>query len=451
MANSSVKVRPLLADAPLSAFQIAVVALCVLINICDGLDTTATAYAAPAILKDWRLAPQTMGLILSAGAAGLMLGAILIAPLADRFGRRPIVLAAATTSAVAMIAISASTNWETLLLFRFLAGLAIGALVPSLSVIVVEFSNETRGNFFLACVHIGFAIGAMIGAAIGAALLGAHGWRSIYLVAGLITGAVAVAAFVLLPESLHFLLNRQPANALARANAILRRLKQPELAALPPVPERPSRSPLAIGAILSGPLRSATLFLWLASFMRYFVSYFLTSWKPQVLVLAGFKGQAAVAVGMATSFAAILGVLAIGTLAARLGSRRATAGALLLCAVGLMGFAWVSSPVTLILFAMLSMFSIEAAFTGMLITSNRLYPDHARSTGVGLAVGMGRVGAIAGPYAGGVLIGLGLDKSAYYPLYAVAALIGAGAILLARARGQETADDRVARQLSGAR
>src|SRR3546814_5522740 len=103
MANSSVKVRPLLADAPLSAFQIAVVALCVLINICDGLDTTATAYAAPAILKDWRLAPQTMGLILSAGAAGLMLGAILIAPLADRFGRRPIVLAAATTSAVAMI------------------------------------------------------------------------------------------------------------------------------------------------------------------------------------------------------------------------------------------------------------------------------------------------------------------------------------------------------------
>src|SRR3546814_19179338 len=89
-----------------------------------------------------------MSLILSAGAAGLMLGAILIAPLADRFGRRPIVLAAATTSAVAMIAISASTNWETLLLFRFLAGLAIGALVPSLSVIVVEFSNETRGNFF---------------------------------------------------------------------------------------------------------------------------------------------------------------------------------------------------------------------------------------------------------------------------------------------------------------
>src|SRR3546814_13648418 len=82
----------------------------------------------------------------------------------------------------------------------------------------------------------------MIGAAIGAALLGAHGWRSIYLVAGLITGAVAVAAFVLLPESLHFLLNRQPATALARPNAILRRLTQPALAPLPPVPERPSRS-----------------------------------------------------------------------------------------------------------------------------------------------------------------------------------------------------------------
>src|SRR3546814_1249730 len=99
MANSSVKVRPLLAYAPLSAFQIAVVALCVLINICDGLDTTAPAYAAPAILKDWRLAPQTMALTLSAGASGLILGANLIAPLADRFGRRPIVLAAATTSA----------------------------------------------------------------------------------------------------------------------------------------------------------------------------------------------------------------------------------------------------------------------------------------------------------------------------------------------------------------
>ncbi|HWL47042.1 MAG TPA: MFS transporter [Sphingomonadaceae bacterium] len=442
MANPSAKVKPLLADAPLSLFQIAVVTLCVLINICDGLDTTATAYAAPALIEDWALAPRTMGLILSAGAAGLMLGALLIAPLADRFGRRPIVLWATTASALAMLAIAASTSWEALLILRFLSGLAIGALVPSLSVIVIEFSNETRGNLFLAFVHIGFAIGAILGAAVGAGLIESYGWRGIYLTAGLITTAIAVAAFVLLPESLHFLLTRQPPNALSRANTILRRLRQPPLAALPPRPEAPSRSPLAIGAILSAPMRAATLFLWLASFMRYFVSYFLTSWKPQVLVLAGFTGQAAIAVGMATSFAAILGVLTIGILATRLGAQRATAGTFLLCALALIGFAWVTTPVPLILFAMLSMFAIEAAFTGVLISSNRLYPARARSTGVGFTVGVGRLGAIAGPYAGGVLIGLGFDKAAYYPLYAVAAVIGAAAILLAGLRSRMSAAER---------
>jgi len=436
MAAGADPARPPKADAPLTRFQLVTMMLCILINVCDGLDTSATAVAAPAIIADWHIKASTLGLALSAGAAGLMLGALVIAPLADRFGRRTIILACTFIGAIAMIGIGFCNSVAALVLLRLLTGLSVGALVPSLTVMVIEYSNETRGNLFLALVHIGFALGAALGGALGAALLGSHGWRAIYLAAGLITGGVAIAATILLPESLQFLLARRPRNALARANVILRRLGRPVLDVLPLAGPDTKRPPIELAAIVQGPLRTATLLLWTASFMRYFVSYFLTGWKPQVLVIAGFKAQAAAAVSIATSFSASVGVLTMGLVARRLGPQRATAATFFLCAISLVSFGFVTAPIALVFFAMLSMFAAEAAFTGMMITSVRLYPDAVRGTGVGFTVGVGRLGAIAGPYIGGVAIGLGFAKSAYFPLYAAAAVIGGVAILLVGVAGR---------------
>ncbi|MHB9880409.1 MFS transporter [Pacificimonas sp. ICDLI1SI03] len=433
---SGAKTKPLAADSPLTGYQLMVVLLCVFINICDGLDTTATSFAAPVLIQDWNLPAATMGSILSIGSAGLMVGALLVSPQADRFGRRPLIIAATLISALAMFGMGFSTSLEMLVIFRFISGVAVGSLLPSLSVMVIEYSNEARGNMFLAIVHIGFAIGAMLGGALGSALLGDYGWRSIFLSAGCLTALAGLASAVLLPESLHFLVTRQPRNALQRANRLLTRLKVQTLDALPEktVPKR--NAPIPVRALFTKMLVAATLFLWAAAFLRYFVSYFLTSWKPQLFVLSGFTPENAAMVGIFTSFAAAIGVLTMGFAATRLGAPRAAAITFAMCAISLFGFGMFDAPAALIAFAVLAMFSVEATFSGIMITAARLYPDEIRATGVGFAVGIGRVGAIAGPYFGGVVIGMGLDRSSVMPIYAVAAILGTVAILCVGAHGQ---------------
>lgn len=425
-------------DGPLTLWQIIVVALCVLANICDGLDTTSIAYAAPSLLREWNISPEHFGVVLSAGAFGMLVGAILIAPQADKVGRRAIIVAATTTSSICMFGLAASQNLTQLMIFRFMVGMCVGALLPSLSIMVVEFSNEKRGNLFLALVHIGFAIGAILGAAIGASVVETYGWRAIFLTGAIITSTTAIACWAALPESVNFLLARQPANALARVNKIRERFGQSPLNELPPKSTAKVKTFSSVAAILSPQLIRATLLLWVASFSRFFISYFLTGWKPQVLVMAGFTDRAAIAVGMATSTAASVGVLCMGLFAAKIGAARATGIMLAGCAAALMGFGFTESPLPLVLLAVACMFTIEAAFTGILITSARFYSIENRTTGVGFTVGIGRIGAIVGPYVGGALIGMGFDRSSYFPVYASAAVIGAIAIVAAMARPPDT-------------
>jgi predicted MFS family arabinose efflux permease len=340
-----------------------------------------------------------------------------------------------------MFGMAASQNLSQLLIFRFIVGISVGALVPSLSIMVVEFSNEKRGNLFLSLVHIGFAIGAILGAAVGAAVVEAYGWRAIFLAAATLTSITTVLCYFILPESVNFLLARQPANALARANQVRVRFGEAPLAELPPRPAKKVHTFSSIAAILSPLLLRTTLLLWVASFSRFFISYFLTGWKPQVLVMAGFTNQAAIAVGMATSAAASVGVLFMGLFATRIGAPRATAIMLVACAAALLGFGVTDAPIPLVLLAAACMFTIEAAFTGIVITSTRFYPVESRSTGVGFTLGIGRFGAIVGPYVGGALIGMGLDRSAYFPVYATAAVVGAIAIVAAMSQVRPPADE----------
>ncbi|HEY0940129.1 MAG TPA: MFS transporter [Steroidobacter sp.] len=421
-------------DGPLTLWQMIVVGLCILANVCDGLDTTSIAFAAPSLLRDWNIAPEAFGVVLSAAAVGMLIGAILIAPLADKVGRRTVIVAALTTSSICMFGLAFSQNLYQLMIFRFFVGMCVGALLPSLSIMVVEFSNEKRGNLFLALVHIGFALGAILGAAVGASLVQEYGWRAIFLTAAILTSVTAISCFAALPESVNFLLARQPANALERANKILGRFGLARLTELPPKPPAKVRRFSNVVAILSPDLLRATLLLWLASFSRFFISYFLTGWKPQVLVMAGFTDRNAIAVGMATSAAASVGVLCMGLFAAKIGASRATGLMFFICAAALLGFGFTEAPIPLVVLAAVCMFTIEAAFTGILITSTRFYSVENRSTGVGFTVGIGRIGAIVGPYVGGALIGMGLDRSSYFPVYASAAIIGAIAIVASMSR-----------------
>ena len=414
-------------------WQLVTVLYCVAIYIADGLDIAVTAYAAPALMKDWSLSPKTMGLILSAGSLGLVVGASLIALLADRFGRRAVILISVMEVSVMLIMLSTVHSVGWLLGLRFIASVGIGALVPTLNVMLLEYGRGRAGNVFLSVGHVGYAIGAVVGAIVGAALIGPYGWRALFLFSGILTAVIGALGWFLLPESLSFLLMRQPRGALARANRILGGLGEPPLESLPSRPPQTQQSLQTYRILFTKDLVKPTLLLWLASVAYYFTFYFFASWTPQVLVTAGLSSQAAIGSGVITGVGAAIGAVGAGILSLRFNSRRLTAASFAITATGLVLFAISGSHAALLLSAAgATSVAVQAIYTGLVIVAAELYPVQARTTGVGFMIGIGRLGAIVGPYAGGALMALDWGRLSYYSVFAASCLIGAVAVLKGR-------------------
>ena len=417
--------------APVGLWQMAAIAVCFFVYICDGMDIASIAYAAPALMKAWGLGPWIMGVVLSAGTAGLVAGASAVAILADRFGRRTVIVLALFEVAVAMMLVATANSVGWLIALRFITGVGVGALVPALNVLMVEYAAGRRGSFFLSVGHVGYALGAVIGAAIGALVVGPWGWRAIFSACAMITTVIAVFSLALLPESLSFILTRQPNNALARANALLERMKRPLLLELPEKAiAGPRRNPMTSG-LFRASHRNITLLLWVVSFAYYFTAYFLYSWIPQILVSAGLTNRTAISSGVVTGFAAAAGALAIGALAVRWEARLITCGAFVMTAIGLIAFALAGPQAVLLLsLAGAVMFASQATYTGSVIVAARVYPADIRTTGVGFMIGIGRLGAIAGPFAAGAFMGAGWSRLSYYSVFAAMCLLGALAVVI---------------------
>lgn len=423
-----------LKDRPMVLFQFLVVLFCVVANIADGFDSLSIAFAAPAISREWRIEPRMLGVVLSAASFGLVLGSLTLPPLADRFGRKIVIVAATAIVTLAMLGAAMADSIIHLVIARFLTGIAIGALIPSLNIVVSEYANEKLGNVFLSILHVGFAIGAISCSIVSAFIIEAYGWRSLFLTAALIGAAICLIAAFLLPESLDYLVSRQPKNALARINRLLPRLGMAPLVALPPKPEIDPQRQAGRALFLTPLLLAPTLFLWMAALSHYFVSYFQTNWTPKILVDAGLSDTAAISSGVVMGLAAATGNILMGSFAKSFGVYRLTmmafcGGAISLCAFGFLD----AHPVSLLAAAGCCSFFIQATFTGTMIASTRFFPAAIRGTGVGIVVGLGRIGGIAGPLVAGVLISSGWGRIHYFPIFAAVCLIGvAGMFLLGR-------------------
>lgn len=411
----------------MGAFQYFIILFCIVSNISDGFDSLAMAFVAPAISRDWNVDPKYMGVVFSAASFGLVGGSLLIAPMADRFGRRPVIVSASLLASVAMLGAAFTNNAAELAACRFFTGLAIGALIPSLNVMVIEYSNDRLGNLFLALLHVGFAIGAIICSATAIFILEDFGWRSIFLVAAAISAVLGVLALVALPESLAFLVSRRPKGAERKIARTLQRmnLSDEALSIDEPVAEEPKKK-VHFGVLLTPMLLVPTLLLWLAASAHYFVSYFKTNWTPSILVEAGLGQSAAISSGIVMGVTAAAGNILMGLLAARFGVYRLTMFAFAAGTASLVFFGMaIANPILLLSAAGMISFFIQATFTGTLIGATRFYSPDIRSTGVGIVVGLGRIGGIAGPIIAGVLISLGWDRSAYYPVFAAFCALGA--------------------------
>lgn len=419
----------------MSPFQVLVVAICIAINVLDGFDALASAFTAPSVAREWGLSPASLGLLLSTSLAGMAIGSVVIAPLADRIGRRAIVLGCLVLVSAAMLASAAARDVAQLSVLRLLTGLGVGGIIPGINTLVAEYASTRRRDLALSMTTVGYAAGAILGGAVSGFLVGHYGWRAVFLAGGVLSALAVPFAMVWLPESLDFLVSRQPRRAFERLNATLCRLGRPMLHALPARIDGGKPRP-SVRALFQGELRRSTVLTCACYLLVMLTNYFLLSWTPKLLVDMGMSVQAGISGAVLMNLAGVVGGIALGWLTGRYGLRRMSAVYLGLCFASVAVFGFMSaSPTGLLAVTALIGFLITGAVACLNALAPRMFAPDLRASGTGLALGFGRLGGTAGPYLAGLLIAAGWPR----PLYAItlAAPLLAAAMIFWLALGEE--------------
>ncbi len=406
-------------SAPATGAQAWTLLGCTLIAAFDGLDVLVMALAAPVLAEQWQLDARAIGLLLGTAPIGMAIGAAAIAPLADRIGRKRLLLLACALAGIGTLASSFTGAFGPLALTRLVTGLGIGAALPTLTTLTSEVAPERWRNLYIGIVTNGYSIGTIGGAMVAGAIIRSWGWQGLFWCGGVGPLLLMPLLWATLPESPQFLAARRGAPAAIGAGA--------------------SRSTL--GDVLGGDLRRAGLCTWLAFFCSFFVVYFIFQWIPSIVRGAGFSLDAAFRASLIASVAGLLGPFALAGLSARISLQHCilwffVAGAV---STALVGVAGQSLPLILAAVFLSSFFTLGAEM-GLFMFASRLYPARVRAGGVGWALGVGRFGAIFGPIVGGVLIGMGWGIPRYFPLFGAVLLVAAAAVYLSRFRGDSFAD-----------
>ena len=410
-------------------FQLFAVGICVCLNMLDGFDILAMSFAASGVKTDWHLADSQLGFLLSAGLVGMGIGSLLVAPWADRLGRRPIVLLSVATAALGMVGSAATDGFVQLLTLRVLTGIGIGGTIASVAVIVSEYAPERWRSVALALYATGYSIGATIGGTLTALAVHRFGWRSGFAIGGALSFILVPIAWRRLPESLEFLLTRRPPDALRRVNDLLLAMHQAPVSVLP---DTPTGTPALARALL---VTRTSVLAWLVFFCTMASYYFIVSWTPRLLSAAGLAESQGLTGGILLNLGGIAGCLLYTWAAARANARWLLTVVLLATALMIGVFALSMSNLNAALWTALLVGMIaNGAMAGLYAVGPLLYPTAVRATGLGTAIGMGRLGAILAPVISGALLDQGWTPAHLYVLFAIPYLLAALAMMGIRAR-----------------
>jgi MFS family permease len=365
---------------------------CVLGNIVDGFDILAVAYTGSAIMGAWRLDPATLGMIFSAGLFGMTLGSLLIAPFADRYGRRTVTLACLFTMAAGMLACGAAQNATQLIVLRFVTGLGIGGVMATLVTVVAEIASERRRNLTMALFSMGYPLGATLGGVVAMLLIGRFGWQSVFVLGGVLTFVVFGLNYLYLPESLT---TRAPGTMRSRYTQDL-----------------------------FGSSRFFTLAMCLAFFLNMLSFFFINNWTPKLTEALGLDAQVGIVTGVLLSAGSLAGSLSFGFMADRFGLN-VTAKCYFLCFGVLIAAFSIIGPQAIQLYALALATGLfmSGAMTSLYSIAPLVFEPKVRASGIGLAIGVGRLGATLGPLLAGFALNFGLERALIYLLYALPPLL----------------------------
>jgi benzoate transport len=404
--------------------RVLVIGLCFMLSMLDGADLLVMSFVAPEMAETWSISPESLGVIFSASLAGMAIGCLFVAPMADKYGRRRMILNALALVAVAMVISGYVTTVPQLMVARLFVGIGVGTIGVSMTAMAAEYGPPKSANFAVGFVQAGWPLASVITAFVAVAVIPVFGWQIMLVGIGLMSALLWVICYFLLPESMVFLEKCQPIGALGKLNALRLRLGVEALATLPDMATDGAK--FSVAALFKDGRSRSSILLWTAVALGYFVLYFVISWIPKLSAQAGLAQADAIYAGAAYNAGSFIGTVAIGLLTVYFRINRVIAAFYAAAVIAMMIFGSVSMPLAMtLLVALLVGITVNGGFNGFWGFAAMLYPAEMRGTGVGWALGVGRIGAVLGPIVGGFLVAAELPISSIFAIFAVPLVIAA--------------------------
>ena len=314
--------RAILALERMTPRQAIAVGLCVVLVALDGFDVLAISFASPGIAREWGIDRAALGIVMSMEIVGMALGSLALGNVADRIGRRPTVLGCLIVMTAGMFLATTARGVEAMSVFRFMTGLGIGGMLAAINAVAAECANNRRRNLAVTLMATGYPLGAVFGGLIATTLLAGGDWRSVFMFGTFATAVCIPLVLWLMPESVSYLVERRPTNALARVNSTLRRLGHRAVGSLPPASAATGARAGSFAELFSPQLARATILLTVAYFAHIMTFYFMLKWIPKIVVDMGFEPASAGGVLVWANVGGASGALLFSLLTQRVGVRR---------------------------------------------------------------------------------------------------------------------------------
>ena len=432
--SAEVNISQVIDRSNLNAFQMMTFVLCSACLMLDGFDTQAMGYVAPALNQEFRIPSSTLGNILAATPLGVMFGSLLFSMLADKIGRRRVLIFVTLYYAVLTLATALTQSPQQLLWVRLIAGFGLGGIMPNAVALSGEYSPARSRVTVMMVVANSFSAGAALGGFVAAWLIAHYGWRSVFYFGGSVPVVITLAMLFLLPESLQYCTLH---GKMAEVRKWLRKLDVTEHLATSTSTRFVVHEKLQKGVpwvhLFQNGRAAGTLFIWAINFMNLLNLYFLANWLPTVMRAAGFSTQVSVLIGATLQLAGTIGAFALGWAVHRIGFVPVLATGFLVASVNVMLIGHPGLTVwPMFIVVALAGWGIVGGQAGVNAMSATFYPTDLRATGVGAGLGMGRMGAIIGPWVAGQLLALHWTSEQLFLAAAVPALLSSVFMLLMR-------------------
>lgn len=414
--------RSYLDQSGMSHLQIGVVIITVLLNAIDGFDVLSISFAAPGIAREWGTPQATLGIVMSMELIGMAIGSFFLGGVADLLGRRLTLLWCLIVMTGGMLLVTTATNTVQLSLWRVLVGLGIGGILACVNAVVAEFSSIKRRGLCISLMVIGYPLGGTFGGMLASHLLQTHDWRSIFYLGAAMTGILVPLVYFFVPESIHWLAQKQPKGALDTINATLARMSFPRIERLPEIQSREERK--SMGNIFSPSLANITLMMTAAYFLHITTFYFILKWSPKIVADMGFSPSLAGGVLIWANIGGAIGGALFGWLTFRIELKKLTIVILMLASVFVAVFGRTTADLgQMKILAACAGFFGNAGISGLYSMLAVAFPTKVRATGTGFVIGMGRAGAVLSP----ILVGVLFQAGAGLPT--VALVMGLGSLM----------------------